>query len=81
VGLSGRVKIEHECFCDNNVLPFGSMFHIGLKLSVSSHPQVNESDGDEQYFGEYALDFMAGERKNRGPKHPFSGSSSCCSSK
>ena len=47
---------------------------------VSSHLQVNESDGDDQYFGEYGLDFMAGKRKNHRPKHPFSGGSSCCSS-
>lgn len=60
--LPGRIKctmnvsvnIMHWRLC---------MFHTGL---VSCHlPQVNESDGDDQCFGEYALDFMAGEKKNQ----------------
>lgn len=28
-------------------------------------PQVNESDADDQDFGDYALDFMAGENKKK----------------
>lgn len=35
--------------------------HVCLLIVNFTRPQVNESDADDQDFGDYALDFMAGE--------------------
>lgn len=35
--------------------------HTCLLIVSFTRPQVNESDADDQDFGDYALDFMAGE--------------------
>lgn len=37
--------------------------HICLLIISFTRPQVNESDADDQDFGDYALDFMAGKKK------------------
>lgn len=35
--------------------------HACLLIVSFTRPQVNGSDADDQDFGDYALDFMAGE--------------------
>lgn len=35
--------------------------HLCLLIACFTRPQVNEPDADDQDFGDYALDFMAGE--------------------